>query len=247
MKTAMIGVTASNLLRIPALWVVVVLVLVVGSVMCLRRWPQLWFRPVWWLNYFYCRLMFRLRVEGAVPADLTGPAILVANHTSGADPPLVSAALKRRISFVVAQEIYTVPGVHWFCDIVGCIPVARTGRDLPALREAMRRLENGGIVGIFPGGGIRHGDLLAEVKPGVALLALKTGAPVLPVYIHGSPVCKNIYLALFCPARVTVSFGEPLRFETAEGKPLRERPEEIAETIRVAINELARSFGTSKS
>lgn len=64
------------------------------------------------------------------------------------------------------------------------IPVDRNGRDIGPTREAIRRLERGDLIGIFPEGGINMGEGLREANPGIAFLALKAGVPVIPVYIH---------------------------------------------------------------
>src|SRR5262249_28955956 len=111
-------------------------------------------RLLWWVNATYCGFFHRLEREGMAPLPTRGAAILISNHTCGIDHLVLRAGCRRVLGFMIAQEFYE----HWlcrpFCRLLGCIPVRRDGRDLAATRAALRALEQGRVVPIFPEGRI---------------------------------------------------------------------------------------------
>ena len=118
------------------------------------------------LNTIYCRTWHQLKIIGrrdCIPES--GPFILVANHTSGADPLLVGFLTKRWIHYLMAREYHETFGLHWYFNAMGAIPVNRDGNDLRATRTALRLLKEGKGIGLFPQGGIRSAEELeAAVK-----------------------------------------------------------------------------------
>jgi 1-acyl-sn-glycerol-3-phosphate acyltransferase len=160
----------------------------------------------------YCALWHELRTEGYAPLPGSGPAILIANHTCGIDHMLLQAASRRLLGFVIAREYYDSPWLHWICSHIGCIPVNRDGRDLAAIRAALRALGEGRVVPIFPEGTIvpASGRRLADIRPGSAYLAIRAGVPVVPAYIIGTPMTDEILESLATPSRARIVFGEPI-------------------------------------
>jgi 1-acyl-sn-glycerol-3-phosphate acyltransferase len=169
-------------------------------------------RVIHWIFRVYCALWHQLRSEGLAPLPNSGPAILIANHTCGIDHVLLQAASRRALGFMIAREYYELPWLHGFCSSVGCIPVNRDGRDLAAIRAALRALGEGRVVPIFPEGRIvpASGRRLGEVRPGGAYLAIRAGVPVVPAYIFGTPKTDEILESLVTPSRATLYFGEPI-------------------------------------
>lgn len=187
-----------------------------------RDWP-VWARTVHGLIRAYCRMVFRLRAApSTVPAS--GPAILVANHHAGPDPLFLIATNRRIISFLIAVEYYRLGFLSWILERVGCIPVDRRRVTASALRGVRKRLEAGRVVGIFPEGGIHPPEQSVRPKPGAALLALDTGAPVVPARVMGIRQLPGNDLWTFLrPRRVRLSYGpavplEDLRRRYAAGK-----------------------------
>ena len=178
------------------------------------------------------------------PLPLDGPAIVVANHRSGADPNLVAASTRRWIHFLMAAEYYEMPVLRWVFRALGCIPVRRDGNDLAATRRALSRLRNGGVIGIFPQGGIQEDDALdvakaGVAKAGVALLASRSGAPVVPLYIAGSPIDDSAIRAfLFRPSRSRVYCGAAIRFPPSDEKPTRDALDRFTQDVLSEIAEL---------
>jgi 1-acyl-sn-glycerol-3-phosphate acyltransferase len=131
--------------------------------------------------------MFRFEVAGRdeVPAD--GPAVIVAPHRSLLDPACVGAAVTRPIRFLIVGRMYHKPWARWFFRSMRSIPLQKGGAaSLSAMREALRALQRGELVGIFPEGRLLSDWQEGGIHPGAAMLAIRRGAPVLPVGIHGS-------------------------------------------------------------
>ncbi|MBN1443658.1 MAG: 1-acyl-sn-glycerol-3-phosphate acyltransferase [Planctomycetes bacterium] len=194
------------------------------------------------LNTLITRGIHRLTVIGSkesLPA--AGPCIVVANHRSSVDPFLVAGATRRWISYLMAREYYETPVLHWMFRGLRCIPVNRDGSDLGATRAALKTLRAGRVIGIFPQGGIRDPDDELDVaKAGVALLAARSGAPVVPFFVDGSPSMDSVYLSMLRPSRSRVWCGEPLTFPPSEQKPTRKELEEFTRRILAALSDLRR-------
>lgn len=167
---------------------------------------------LWWLNRLYCGVWHRLDLTETRALPESGPALLVANHTCGIDHMLIQALTRRALGFMIAQEIYEGRFLRPFYDLVRCIPVKRDGRDLAAMRAAIRALGEGRIVPIFPEGRIypNSGRELGPGKPGAGYIALRTGVPVIPAYLWGTPETREIGESLLTPSASGVLFGPPV-------------------------------------
>lgn len=194
------------------------------------------------LNAIYCRIYHQLKIVSKnyqIPDS--GPFILVANHTSGADPLLVGCLTKRLVHYLMAREYHETFGMHWFFNAMRAIPVNRDGNDLRATRTALRTLKEGKGIGLFPQGGIRTPEQLEgedAAKMGAAMFALWSGAPLIPVYIKGAPAFESILLGVLCPSRTRIYVGEPITFEESGKKPSREQIEAASEKMLDAIRRL---------
>jgi 1-acyl-sn-glycerol-3-phosphate acyltransferase len=177
-----------------------------------RREVNGFLKVVHWVFQAYCALWHQLRTEGYAPLPEAGPAILIANHTCGIDHVLLQAASRRLLGFMIAREYYESPWLRGICSYIGCIPVNRDGRDLAAIRAALRALGEGRVLPIFPEGRIvpASGRRLGEMRPGSAYLAIRAGVPVVPAYIIGTPTTDEILESLATPSRARVVFGEPI-------------------------------------
>ncbi len=183
-----------------------------------------------------------------------GPCVMVSNHISHFDPPFLSGWLPRKIDWIAMAELFGTPwskaGFTWL-DV---IPVDRHGDDRQALRTAIKRLEAGRLIGIFPEGGIRDGERSilagAEMREGAFLLAAKANCPVLPVVILGSERLYNRRNWLpWRRAKVFIATGEPvfpgaggrkqLRDDTAAA--LIQLKDRLVETCRLTADDLPRS------
>jgi 1-acyl-sn-glycerol-3-phosphate acyltransferase len=193
------------------------------------------YEPVRVITVMHALITFGARAIGSekVPG---GPLILAPNHASFMDHFFAGAFVRRRIQFMAKSQLFTNPIATWIFNHGGVFPVRRGSQDDEAFISAYKILERGGAIGMYcEGGRSRNGQLAAEAKPGIGRLALESGAPVVPVAILGSYQVRNWKRLQF--PRVTVSYGDPFRFEVIE-HPTREQQQEAADYILDRIREL---------
>jgi len=117
---------------------------------------------------------------------LTGPCILIANHLSGLDPICVAHAVKgEEVTYLAKKELMQSRFSGWLLRTLHAIPVDRHNFDMAAMRACMQALKEGRVLGIFPEGTRYKKGNMEELEAGVAILALRSQVPVVPVYIHG--------------------------------------------------------------
>jgi 1-acyl-sn-glycerol-3-phosphate acyltransferase len=173
---------------------------------------------VWALVRLWGRFFLHWRVEGAGQLPPTGPVLLAINHSSAIDPLLAGVAMQRKVRFMAKEELFRSPLGGWFLRQLGAFPVRRGEGDRQALKQALAVLEQGGVVGIFPEGTRSPDGRLQQAQTGIAFLARRGRAVVVPVAIAGT---RNILpKGAWLPrcARVRILVGEPLRpFAGPEG------------------------------
>ncbi|MBI2911565.1 MAG: 1-acyl-sn-glycerol-3-phosphate acyltransferase [Chloroflexi bacterium] len=162
------------------------------------------------------RLLADWQVLGVEAVPLSGPLIIVANHIHFLDPPVLAASLPRKVAIMARDDLLRLPGVGLMVRGYDTIAVRRGSPDRRALVQAMTRLQGGGAVGIFPEGTRSPPQAgLGEGRPGAALLALRTAAPILPVGISGT---RDLFaeLAALRRPRVLVRIGSPFVLRRGE-------------------------------
>ena len=148
-------------------------------------------------------------VAGKENIPRKGALIFTCNHFSVGDPPLLIGIFPRRIVWMAKQELFDAPVFGKLYNMGGFIPVRRFEGDLRAIRRSQDVLRRGHVLGMFPEG-TRSGGKLGPGEPGTALIALRSGAPVLPVAIWGTEHVK-LPRDLFRRTKAHVRFGEPYR------------------------------------
>jgi len=190
------------------------------------------------INAAFASIYHRLEVIGRWQVPPSGPAILVCNHTSGLDPLLIQSVSPRVIVWMMAREYYEKRAMNWVFKLAGLIPVDRSGRDLAATRAAMRALDAGRVLGIFPEGKIEPTRDLLPFQTGVAMMAMKTGVPIYPAYLDGTQRGREMLPAIVIPNRSRLVMGGPIRLSQADGQ--KESLELATERIANAVRELKR-------
>ena len=179
--------------------------------------------------------LFRARGVRAEQVPATGPAILAPNHFSFMDHFFLGMPLRRKVRFMAKSQLFTGLGEFVFSH-GGVFPVRRGYQDAEAFVTAESILARGGVVAMYcEGGRSRTGRVGDEARPGIGRLALESGAPVVPVAIHGSSRVRN-WKRLQFPS-VTVVFGDPVRWERVES-PTREQQQAVADEILTEIRAL---------
>ena len=140
------------------------------------------FRPFLHLG---ARLYWKIRLEGIehIPAD--GPFIIVPNHVTYADPVLICIPIRLPVHFMAWDALFTVPGLAWLIRRLRAFPVQLDAADRRSTREAVRLLQSGSTLMIFPEGGRSPDGRLQPFRPGAFRLACSIKVPVLPVTIVG--------------------------------------------------------------
>ncbi len=136
----------------------------------------------------FCVLFFPYRVENPQDFQLDAPFILIANHQSLLDPIILAVILKKHeIRFIGKRELTKNRILAWIFKRLHMIAVTRHMSDLSAMRAAAEALRQGHVLGIFPEGTRRTGKAMETIESGVSFLALRSGAPLLPVYFCSKP------------------------------------------------------------
>jgi 1-acyl-sn-glycerol-3-phosphate acyltransferase len=181
-------------------------------------------------------LFTRWKVRGKQNVPRKGPVIVVANHLSNADPPLVSASVPRHIVFMAKEELF---GWHPLSPLVrgfGAIRVRKNLADRRALTQARQVLSKGMALGMFPEGSRSRDHTLQPAYSGTALLALNTSATILPVAITGTEKIKGMGWLL--RPRIEVNIGEPFTLDSNPAQNHKQQIVQGTETIMRHIAEL---------
>ncbi|MFQ5859964.1 MAG: lysophospholipid acyltransferase family protein [Dehalococcoidia bacterium] len=180
------------------------------------------------------RVLARWRVEGQEAVPPRGPLLVVSNHLSNADPPLLIASLPRRISFMAKRGLFTKPVVGFLLRALGSYPLDRNSRDRGALKWTLQLLQEEKAVTIFPEGTRSPGGL-RQGHPGVAYLALKSMAPILPVAVTGTESIGPLWRVPLPLCSMKVSIGLPFSLPTIEGELTRPLLQHLTDLIMQRI------------
>jgi 1-acyl-sn-glycerol-3-phosphate acyltransferase len=199
------------------------------------REPDWVYDAVRLLTTLYSWVFFRARGIAADKVPGTGPVILAPNHFSFMDHFFLGVSIRRKVRFMAKSQLFTPP-LQWVYTHGGVFPVRRGYKDEDAFITASGILERGGTVAMYSEGGrSRTGKLSEQPKRGIGRLALMTGAPVVPVAIHGSAKVRNWKRLQF--PKVTVRYGDPIVWDPIED-PTREQQQQVANEIFAQIRGL---------
>jgi 1-acyl-sn-glycerol-3-phosphate acyltransferase len=189
-------------------------------------------------------LLYRTRAIGRENVPESGAVILAPNHFSQMDHFFCGLYLKQKIRFMAKSQMFGTPVLTYIYSHGGVFPVRRGHHDEEAFKTAFTILERGETLLMYAEGGRSRTGELGEVKPGIGRIALESGAPVVPVAIHGSAKVRRWKRLRF--PKVTVQFGEPISFPV-EADPGRERQLEVAEQIFAPVREMYGALEATRS
>ena len=182
------------------------------------------------------RLFADLEVIDSENVPPFGPLIIVANHQSNLDPPMIVSTVPRRVRFLAKRDIFKGPIVSWLLRQYGAYPLNREGADPRAYRWALDQLNRDQAIVIFPEG-TRNPGSMKKALSGVAQLALKSEAPLLPVGITGTERMGTWLRVVNPTGRLRVKFGMAFSLPSITGRPNREVLESLTGTIMGRIAE----------
>ncbi len=233
---------------------ILTLVIYAVALVSLLVYQALSVRDGWraWILFVIARVyipgLWGVKTNRRCPFPGDSAAIVIANHRSPADPMILwynshlgnSEKTMRCISFLMAREYYELPGlVGWISRAMHSIPVDRDGKDVVPVREALRKLKKGDLIGVFPEGGIQDSRPIAVANSGIAFLALRSQAPVYPVYMNDSPRGKDMIAPFYSFAKTSLVYGDPIDLSAYYGqRASREVLEEVTTLMMERLAEL---------
>lgn len=179
------------------------------------------------------RLACRYRVYGLEHVPESGPLLIVSNHLSWFDPVLFGVVLRRRVWFFTKSEIFRWPIVGKACEATGQILVRRGESDRAALEKGLAYLQEGKALGIFPEGTVERKEVMIPALTGVAMLAIRSGATVLPVAHMGTR--KVLRSPRYWFPRVTIMIGEPYMPVLPAGVPRKVGLQRVTDEMMLRI------------
>lgn len=194
---------------------------------------------VWWTLQVIIRNVFafwlRYRARGIEHIPEQGGGLVLSNHQSYLDPLLIGLPLHRPVSFLARNTLFPVPVIGWILRHTYVMPLSRDTGGAEGIRETIRRLDEGFLVGLFPEGTRSRDGSLGRLKPGFAALVRRTDLPIYPVGIAGAHRAMGRGSLFLKPYRVCVVFGQPIPAESIAELKQRGREDELVETVRARI------------
>jgi 1-acyl-sn-glycerol-3-phosphate acyltransferase len=200
-----------------AIWVALVLIARWVVVPLLRYGPDREPAKVllWRASQVYCYIMHLVRHRGYEEIRRRvepGGMVVISNHTCSVDPVLIQCGCAFRIRWLMARDMM-IEQLDWLWEMQQIIPVSRDKADSSPVREAIRHIRKGGVIGIFPEARIvKPRGEIRPFQPGVGAIVAKTGAPVLLVWVSGTPDVDTMTRAFFTPSRSRVEYIDLIRF-----------------------------------
>ena len=202
-------------------------------------------QPLYWLArgfvYFCLLLKYRMRVFGREHVPARGGAVIVANHCSYLDPPVMGGANSRRVVHFLARDtLFSNPIAKWFFPRVGVIALDRTKGDLGALKKAIATLKDGKVLGLFPEGTRSPDGKMRAAKGGIGFLIAKGNVPVVPLHISGTFAAFPKGANKFRPSRIVARYGPAISpEEILAAMPKKKDYEAVGALVMRRIAELA--------
>jgi 1-acyl-sn-glycerol-3-phosphate acyltransferase len=202
--------------------------------------PPFAYRGLRGLCHVVNRVYFRVTVEGAEVIPATGPVILAPVHRSNIDFLVVSEVTKRKLFYMAKDSLWKSPRFGTFLESIGAFPVHREGADRLALDRAQDVLERGEALFLFPEGTRRSGPVVEDLHEGAAVLAARTGAPIVPIGIGGSAAAMPKGSKMVRPVKIHLIVGAPLAApaRSAKGRVPRHQVHALTEQLQAELQTL---------
>lgn len=175
---------------------------------------------------------YRVRHSGRENIPAEGGVLVVSNHQSHFDPPLVGMACPRRMNYLARDTLFKFAPFRWLINSLDAIPIDREGIGMGGLKETLRRLKRGEMVLIFPEGTRSRDGEISKFRPGFTALAVRSKAAILPVAIEGAYTAWPRRQKFPRLGKVRIHYGQPMLPAEIEGHQERELLAEIERRVR---------------
>ena len=164
------------------------------------------------------RILFKVlgswNIKGHENIPQAGPVIIISNHASYMDPPLMGSAVQRPVAYMAKHDLFTgKKWLAWVCRKLGAYPVKQGQADREALQETFHKLASGRMIGIFPEGHRSPDNHLQEFQAGLSLIALRSRAPIIPCGFAGTYEMLPAHAKGLKKSHIEVHFGPALQIE----------------------------------
>ena len=184
------------------------------------------------------RLIIRFEITGLENIPITGPAIIIINHIAFLDPVMVFGCVSRRVVPMAKSEAFGLPFWGLFVKVYGTIPVRRGKVDIIAMKHALQALRRGEILLMAPEGTRSRTHQMQPARDGATMLALRSGAPIVPIGVTGTHRVKEYWLRLKRPP-IHLSVGRPFRVQLPSSGNGRFSRQEVSAITQEAMYRLA--------
>ncbi len=182
--------------------------------------------------------LFYWTVKGKENLPKKGPVLIACNHLHIADPPVVAASIPLKAVFMAKEELWKNKWTRYWVENFGAFSVKRNAFDREAIRQAEEFLGKGVSLIMFPEGERSKNSQLKKALPGAALIALRTGVPVVPVAVCGTEYIRDLKWAFLHHPKITITIGKPFNPPACDGKPSKELRNQFCDEIMYKIAEL---------
>jgi 1-acyl-sn-glycerol-3-phosphate acyltransferase len=178
---------------------------------------------------------FRGRIYGAENVPQSGSLVVVSNHASYFDPPIVSNCLRRPVAYMAKEELFDIPLLAQVIKLYGAYPVSRGNADRNAIRSALEYINKGWAVGVFLEGTRTPDGRITDPKRGALLLAAKAKAPILPVSVWGTEAILQKGSKIPRAVPITIRIGNLIHAPNSTNK---QELEALTQKCATVINEM---------
>lgn len=204
-------------------------------------WKILWYEFLRRVVQLTAVLLYRVRHYGVGRIPSEGPVLVVSNHQSHFDPPLIGMACPRRMNYLARETLFRFAPFRWLIQSLDAIPIDREGLGLNGIKESLRRLKRGEMVVIFPEGTRTPDGNIQPFRPGFTTLAVRARAAILPVAIDGAfQVWPRHQSYPRLSGDIRVLYGEPIPAEQSAVMNERELLADVERRVRQCHRELQR-------
>ena len=173
-------------------------------------------------------------VNGKENVPRKGALIIVANHISDIDAGILNASIPRRVEFMAKADLFQKPIISQFFRAYGAFPINESGKEFYSINHSLHILNRNGAMGIFPEGG-KNPTALGQAMLGSAMIAMMSGAPILPVGITGTESVGDGIRVFYPKGTFRINIGKPFYAPVVRGKRLRINVETTTDIIMKQI------------